>query len=225
MQNKGIKDRLERMAATALQHAAMNPDNALHRFGKAVVQDAGLLAELVGIDLIKERAAAYLRLRLLDIQNQSGDGASQSLDDSQATSDRPAPTPQHSSRLSQRSHESQRRTDQSAAPDDTIGPKRRVAPSTKISSKAAAAVARSSVYDMRMGTEITFRTAKLFDVINAERAGSRYTHVMTMLRTRKAWPADATVPDVYSEAELKAMLKEANDSLPALPTEALVHAT
>lgn len=81
----------------------------------------------------------------------------------------------------------------------------------------------SSVYDMRIGTELTFRTARLFDVVNAERAGSRYTRVMTLLRTSKAWPEGATVPQVYSEAELKGLMADADKALASIPTEAIAH--
>jgi hypothetical protein len=109
--------------------------------------------------------------------------------------------------VSQIAHESQRSGDRPAAP------------STRISGHAARSVVKS-VYDMRIGpVEITFRSATLIDVVNAERAGSKYTHVMTTLRTSKHWPKDATLPDVYSEDELATILKQAQDAMPPLPPE------
>lgn len=95
----------------------------------------------------------------------------------------------------------------------------RSAPVRKISTAGALAAVRS-VYDMSIGpNDVRFRTATLFDIVNAERAGSRYTRVMTLLRTRKAWPDGAKLPEVYTERELKDILDEANEAMPPLPLE------
>src|SRR5690606_19377630 len=90
----------------------------------------------------------------------------------------------------------------------------RSAPVRKIGTAGALAAVRS-VYDMSIGpNDVRFRTATLFDIVNAERAGSRYTRVMTLLRTRKAWPDGAKLPEVYTERELKDILDEANEAMP-----------
>lgn len=99
--------------------------------------------------------------------------------------------------------------------------KKRKPVGTKISKAAGFAVAMS-LYDKKFGTtSLTFRTASLYDIINAERSGSMYTRLMTLLRTSKAWPKDALLPAVYSEKELQALIERSCEAVPPLPPEAL----
>ena len=224
------KARLDSIACDVLRQAKQNVESASQRFLKIVRSDADLMAALFGESVLEQRAEAYLRLRAEDMRP-TRDGVSQLSFESQpsndhsvpasnkvrsshvelespATDDRPAPT---RGVVSQRTNESQKSKDRHSPPP------------TKISKVAAARVAKNSIYDMSIGMQLTFRTAKLYDIINNERAGSRYTRMMTLLRTSKQWPDDAAVPDVYSEKELKAIIKKADEALPPLPVEAFSH--
>ena len=226
-----IRAKLDRVACEELRKAKQNIAIALPRFLKILrPPGAELMEALVGKTVVECQAEAYLRQHADDMRPTRDVGcqnvgesheasdhhvpaptnsrSSQTLTDSQADHDRPAPTRGGVSQFHSASHHN----------DDRPSP-----PSTKISKLAATRVAKSSIYDMRIGLELTFRTAKLYDIINNERAGSRYTRVMTLLRIRKMWPDDAAVPDVYSEKELRAIIKEADKAVPPLPTEAFTH--
>lgn len=213
--------RLDRVACDALRQAQLSLSGGLRSFKKILREDDDLLTAL---------AEPYMRQRHDDMRS-TRDGVSQVFRDSQEPDDRsvPAPTKSLLSHADFGSHVSNDRpatsrggasqqTAESHDADDRTSPS-----STSISKLAATRVAKNSIYDMRIGVELTFRTAKLYDIINNERAGSRYTRVMTLLRTRKAWPDDAAVPDVYSEKELRAIMKEADKAMPPLPIEAFTH--
>lgn len=185
--------RLRSACENALRRAGLNEGGALRRFIAALRDDRALLEAL---------ASQYLRQIAADMRGPNSEGASRLSADSLMSDDRLSP-----SLSSGRS---------SLNPSDSH---RRVPAPTKISRAAAIAVA-TSVYDRRIGpSDVSFRTATLFDIVNAERAGSRYTRAMSLLRTRKAWPEGATLPSVYTEAELASILDEAAQAMPPIPLE------
>lgn len=219
---------LRGLAENCLKRANQNYPLAFRRFVESL---SGPVMALMGREKVHSAADGYLK-SVQDDMKGSRIGASHKAGGSLNPTDRPDSSSSNSSRLSLLSRESQSDTDRPAAPltrDDAasqITPEshktddHRVAPATRIGSRAAASVAMSSVYDMTLGSSLTFRNAYLADIINGERAGSKFTRVMTLLRTRKAWPEGATVPQVYSERELKQILDEAQNAIPPLPLEA-----
>lgn len=202
-------------------------ENLIDRALQKANGDADAAAQVLLPTILKSGLAAVLLSAYLETRN----GASQTFLESQQHRDRPDSAPQESSRPSHKFCEGLRGTDRPAAPstrspssqtrvDSHRSDDRRAAPPAKLSRTAAASIARNSVYDRHLGTGLTLRKAKLWDIINEERRGSSYTRAMTLFRIRKEWPADASLPDVYSEAEVQAILTEARDAMPPVPLEA-----
>lgn len=92
---------------------------------------------------------------------------------------------------------------------------------TKISRSAATAVARShSVFNIRLGAEITFGNMTRFDAINLKRKSTAFTHILDRVLTEIRWPDDTTpLKDCCTEDMAKQIYESGYALLGRVPEE------
>ena len=204
--------RLSRIASDAIERAKGNTAKALQSFRITVLTDAELIRELVGQDLVWEKAAAFLNEKrqswapsqneveshaAVDRRPNSVSSTSQVICESQLNHDRGELT--RSSGASLSSNESHALVD------------RPVAPATRISRVAARSVA--SVFDERISThfEMKYGDITQYDYLNLRitLAGGA---VLNDRLSKIEWPAMHTPLRDFADAAEIAAIRDARDA-------------
>jgi hypothetical protein len=229
--------RLRTAAHDAAVRAKGNAERTMNMLMITVLSDTGLLLAALGLDKshVRRELEELVATAVSDVQGPLRETGSQSSYDSHSRSDPRSPgASDHGGGASQCAFDSHRPNDhpttnpskvgaasQSRCDSRTSDDRRPVTPKpTRISRSAAAATARSSVFDVRIGAEMKLGDLTRFDVINAQRKQQVAGHVLSRLLNELRWPDDSTpLKSFCGEAQIKAIYDDGMSRLQPVPKE------